>query len=249
MPPPSITAASPISSGLPHLVPSPQPDLKYRQVLEPDYIITLSITRDTTTFTTVIILGGTAAPSTTNFQSSSEATTTVITAPGSTTSSVATVGNGSTSTGTHSKVIVGAVLGGIFGTILCLILLWLCCYSPYGLKWLNWQGAGPFDSDGGTEMSSWNVESRKSSRRRRRPVVTAVVGPGRIRRPSPTYVRKERIIVDERRETERLYERENEYLRRNTSDTRNRPLRHGGADLGTERPPPREMDLRRSLHI
>ena len=243
MPPPSITSASPSSSGLPNPIPTPQPDLKYRQVSEPDYVITLSITRDTTTFTTVIILGGTAAPSTTSLQSSSEATTTVTTAPGSTATSVAIVGNGSTSTGTHSRVIIGAVLGSIFGTILCLILLWLCCYSPYGLKW---QGAGPFDSDGGTEISSWEMESRKSSRPRRRREEVVVVRPGRIRRPSPAKVRQERIIVEERLRdrNERLYER---VSRR--SPNYDRPLKGGAAPGIGERPGPREMDLRRSLDV
>ena len=190
MPPPSITPASQSGSGLAHLIPTPQPDINNRQASEPNDLITLSITRDTTTFTTVIILGGTAAPSTIDYQpasatitlsgsspstaapstvdyQSASATTTL---SGSSPSTAAPVAKGPT--GTPSRVIVGAVLGSIFGTILCLALIWLCCYSPYRP---NFPWTDPFYDDGGTELASWESESRKSSRRRKSRLTTEEV--------------------------------------------------------------------------
>jgi hypothetical protein len=123
MPPPShgVAATSPSSSDLAPLTPTPLPDLNYKQAVtgsQSDVLITLSITRDTTTFTTVIILGGTETSSsgpTTRYQSP-----TATVAPGSSPTNDVPVAH--SSSGTQSQVIIGAVLGSIFGSLLLVAL-------------------------------------------------------------------------------------------------------------------------------
>ena len=146
MPPPLSGLAVKHSStiGLLKLAPTPPPDLNYRQEVtrsQSNFFVTLSITRDTTTFTTVIVLGGTEAPSFDPTTNSPWPTTTAV--PGSfpTNSVPATHFSSETS----SQVIIGAVLGSIFGSLLVLFLIWFCCYSPYAPK-LN--ALNPFYRDG-----------------------------------------------------------------------------------------------------
>jgi hypothetical protein len=154
-----LQSTKPASRSQTQLAPTLILELNGRQeATRPARVVTLSITRDTTTFTTIIVLGGSTgdvATPATNYQSVLTTTATSGSSPTIATP-VAHKPNG-----IQAGAIVGIALGTIFGTILTAYLIWLCCYSPYRPRF-------PSYGQGGSGLGTWKSEvSQKSSRRRR----------------------------------------------------------------------------------
>jgi hypothetical protein len=107
-------------------------------------------------------------------------------------------------------VLIGAILGAIFGSLLVLFLIWFCCYSPYAPR-LN--AFNPLYRDDGSDSISSEGPARfqtgfsRTGRRR----YSETVEVRRDRTPVRIIVeprRAERIIVEERRAEERIYDDE-----------------------------------------
>jgi hypothetical protein len=151
----------------------PQPRIEIRQTLQP-YVITLTETRDFTTYTSTITLGTdtlVAAPTTTPTASSPPiATQTVVSTPAKTT------------TDSNNGVVIGAVLGTFLGLAVLLALVWKTCFDGRSVLWRP----SRYDDDSSYGSSSYG--SSRSSRRR----VRRRGGDLGVRRPERAYVRRER---------------------------------------------------------
>jgi hypothetical protein len=86
-------------------------------------------------------------------------------------------------------VLIGAILGSIFGSLLVLFLIWFCCYSPYAPR-LN--ALNPLYRDDRSDYMDSDGYSETVVVRERRRIPPVQFAP----RPA----RAERIIVEERRE-------------------------------------------------
>lgn len=103
------------------MVPTARPDIDLREVAQSNIYVTLSITKDHTTYTTTILLAGTetvppSSPSTIAVFLPTSQNSAPITAAGSTDPSSGTV--------------IGAIVGAIVGSFVFALLLWCCFYSP-----------------------------------------------------------------------------------------------------------------------
>jgi hypothetical protein len=155
-PPPFLTLASSAPSEVVTTVPTPEPDIDLRAVVQSNFYVTLAIPRDTTTYTTTMLLAGTETappsnPTTTAISNPSVVSTQVVvttqalvpvvvvstqtlvssqpavsSSPTQTTAPITAAG----STDPSSSTVVGAIVGAIVGSFVMVFLLWCCLYQP-----------------------------------------------------------------------------------------------------------------------
>lgn len=140
MPPPLLLPRPTTSAPLELIasVPTATPVIDLRQnAAQSNVYVTLSITREYTTYTTIILLAGTDTVNPSPASRTVTITSGVTPNPQATTV-VAGASNGlppgTTSSDPSSGVIIGAIVGSILGTFVVAALFWCCLYQRVGAR-------------------------------------------------------------------------------------------------------------------
>jgi hypothetical protein len=161
MPPPNYPQRTSVLLDSITVVPTPAPELELRQA---NYYITLSITRDTTTYTTTILLGGTepAGQATAAVAATSTTSNPVAAATPASTSFAGILVPASSDP--SSGVIIGAIIGSIVGSFVLVCLLWLCCFNQTPIVSVEHSKT---NHDSGSSYGSGSRSSRSSRSKRK----------------------------------------------------------------------------------
>lgn len=123
---------SPASSTAPETTFMPEAIVHGRQDGSgPDNIVTLSITKDTTTYTTLIQLGNSELPPPTPTLTTGSQPSSTIASPGTSTTGVVIIPANPNSPNGLSSTTVAIIVGSVIGGVLFLVLLWIwLCVWP-----------------------------------------------------------------------------------------------------------------------
>jgi len=156
MPPPLYPQQTPTLSGSIAVAPTltPTPTLEPRQE---NYYITLSITRDTTTYTTTILLGGPAATEPSSLEVPATGVVTPAATPSSTEPSSALP---QTATDPSQAATIGALVGSIVASFALVCILFACFFYTGSSAGTEKSSSGPSSSGGGSSRRSGRGRSR-----------------------------------------------------------------------------------------
>jgi hypothetical protein len=163
MPPPPVLPRPTISAPLELIatVPTAKPVIDLRQnAAQSNVYVTLSITRDYTTYTTVILLAGTETPNPTPASGTITITSAITSNPQYTTAPDGASNGlppGTTSSDPRSDVIIGAIVGSVLGTFAIVALIWCCFYQRISASARLSTGSSDSGSSGSSDAAPRRV--------------------------------------------------------------------------------------------